>query len=305
MPRLNLRRRAGYTLIEALVVMTLLGIIGGSLVSLLTRQQRFYRDAGETVAVRRELRTGASLLPMEARSLSTVGGDVLAMSNGSFTFRATIGSGVACAVGSAALTLPPTNLAKHTLTAWYTPPAAGDTVFVFDEDTLAGAEDDKWRKYGVQSVTTSTSACPGAPYTDAALDLPSTKPRWVLAVDGGPLPASIKPGAVVRITRPVRYSLFAAGSGRWYLGYEEHRGGAWSTVEPVGGPYLPSNGSGAGGGLRFAYFDTLGTTTTMRDRLARVDVVLRAESGPSSMPGREGEPLRDSLLFRIGIRNVK
>ena len=37
-----------------------------------------------------------------------------------------------------------------------------------------------------------------------------------------------EPERLLRITRPVRYSLFESASGTWYLGYEERRGGSWS-----------------------------------------------------------------------------
>ena len=292
MPRLTGRRR-GYTLIEILIVLVILGVVGSAILGLLDRQRGFYRGVNETAGVRRELRGGASLLPMEARSISTVGGDVQAMDATSFEFRATIGSGVACALGAQSVVLPPVDLAHHTLTAIYSPPAAGDQIFVFDEGTDPGAKDDAWRQYTVSSVSTTNAQCGGAPFTDPVAD--AGKPRIALAVTAG-IASTIQVGAVVRILRPVRYSLYEAASGRWYLGFEEQQGGAWSTVEPVSGPYVASTG-GAGSGLQFAYFDTLGVSTTDASRLGRVDVALR---GSGDMSGQS-----DSLLFRIGIRNVR
>ncbi len=97
--------------------------------------------------------------------------------------------------------------------------------------------------------------------------------------------SAIQVGAVVCILRPVRYSLYEAASGRWYLGFEEQQRGAWSTVEPVSGPYVASTG-GAGSGLQFAYFDTLGVSTTDASRLGRVDVALRGASDLARVPER-------------------
>lgn len=298
------RRRRGVTLVETLIVLTILGVVGGAIFSMLSRQQRFYRDANETITVRRELRLGASLLPMDARGISTSGGDVLQMQTNRFTFRATIGSGIACQVGATSLVLPPTNLSRHTLTSWYTPPVAGDTIFVFDEDSLTGAEDDKWRKLAVSAIGTNTAACVGPPYAQLVADAPALKPRWQITVGGGTVPATVRTGAVVRITRPVRYELYQAGSGSWYLGYQEFRAGSWSVIEPVAGPFRPP-GVGIADGVRFAYYDTLGAVTTNPMALARVDVALRAQSAARSSMEYQGQPLSDSLLFRIGIRNIK
>ncbi len=300
MPRLiragRARPRCGYTLVEVLVVIMLLSLVGGAIMGLLNSQHRFYRGVNETIGVRRELRNGASLLPMEARSISTVGGDVLEMQPTSFGFRATTGSSVACDLGGTVFFLPPTDLANHTLTSWYSEPAPGDVVYAFDDMNDAGDEDDVWRPYTIESIGTSTSACASSPLMDATLDAGAIKPRLRVEVSGAGIESSIVPGAVLRITREVRYSLYTEGSGRWYLGYQERRDGAWSDVEPVSGPYLPAS-DGGGGGLRFAYFDASGSPTSTPTSVARVEVALRGASDLTEMS--------DSLVFSIGIRNTR
>ena len=293
--------RRGFTLIELLITVTVLAIVGASLTSILTRQQWFYRDAAETVEVRRELRGGASLLPTDLRAISTVGGDLLEATATQFTIRATIGSAVVCAKGAQTVDLVPTGLTTHTLAAWYAPPQVNDTVFVFDEGTTVGATDDSWWQAAVVSTASSAAYCAATPFV-ALVD--ATLPRTRLTLDGT-VPTNVQVGAVVRITRPIRYSVFQpSAAGDWYLGYTEHDGSTWRAVEPIAGPLTAINGA------RFVYFDTLGVarptgTAVQREAIARVGVSLRATGRTDAMRARNGEPLSDSLSFKIGIRNFR
>lgn len=293
--------RRGITLVEVMITITVLAIVGASLTTILTRQQRFYRDASETVEVRRELRGGSALLPTDLRAISTAGGDLLEATATQFTMRATIGSAVVCAIGAQSVDLVPTGLTTHTLAAWYTPPQVNDSVFVFDDGPGIGADDDTWWRAAVVSTIADAAYCAGTPYValvDAAL------PRVRMALDT-PIDPTIQVGAVVRITRPVRYNIFQPSAGSdWYLGYTEHDGSAWRAVEPIAGPLTATNGA------RFVYFDTTGTvrtpsTPTERTNVARVGVTLRATGRTDALQARNGAPMRDSLDFKIGIRNFR
>lgn len=292
------------------MTLTILGIVGAALISLLTRQQRFYRDASNTVSVRRELRGAASLLPSEVRAVSSVGQDVLEMDPTSFAFRANIASSVICerSAGSPeSFHLPPRDLAAgNTLSSWYELPTAGDEVFVFDEGDKTGAEDDSWFSTTVVSISQVASGCHPSPFTDATADAPALKSRWLVTVSPA-LPATVRVGAGLRFTRPVRYKLYQpSGSTRWYVGYQQKLNGVWGAAEPVGGPLLGESGA-AGQGLAFQYYDTLGATATMATRtaLSRVDIALRAVStAPRALQARR-EAFGDSLLFRVGIRNFR
>ncbi len=302
--------RRGMTLPEVLVAIIMLAIVGTGLTRVLVKQQQSYKDLSATAMSKRELRLGASVLPAELRSISSSGGDIMTMAENEITMRAYTGSGVVCArsaSGGNQIWLPPTNLARHTLTSFVTPPAVGDTVFIYNENIDKGAVDDQWEKFAITAATTSTGACVGAPYTDPALDPPGSKPRYQYTLDN-PLPDSVKVGAVIRFTRPVRYKIYQEASGNWYLGMQQNNG-SWGTTAPMAGPYRAfQTGDNGNTGLQFRFYDSLGTritTMTNTASVARADVYLRTLAGTSAIKERNGATLRDSVLMRVAIRNFK
>lgn len=304
------RARAGFTLVEMVIAIVLLAIVGGALLVLFTSQQRFYRDASQTTAVQRELRSGSSVLPLDLRGASSVGQDLQAISTTSITFNAPIGSGVICAKPDAqTIDVLPPGLSQHTLTSWWTIPAVGDTVFVFDDSASAGAQDDVWRKYAIASFTTNNLACATTPLANAVTDAPALKPRYRLRVAGtATLGTAVASGGVVRFTRPMRYELFQpAGSTDWYLGSQQYQGGSWQALIALSGPYRAP----ADNGLVLTYWDSAGTSVAVganaarRAQISRVDVALRARSEFATARSRGAAFARDSLLFRVGIRNYR
>jgi prepilin-type N-terminal cleavage/methylation domain-containing protein len=309
MPRLTgSGDRRGMTLVELLVTMILVAIIGSAMTRVLVKQQQYYRDAAATADAKRELRLGATVLPAELRSISSSGGDVLVMSESEITMRAYIGSSIVCERTAAGdrFWVPPTDLAHQTLTTFVSRPEVGDTIFVFNENDLRGAEDDQWEKRVIASLDNSLAGCAGAPFTDPAFDVGKARIRYHMNTA---LPDSVKTGAVVRFSRPVRYKIYQESSGTWYLGRQEYRSGAWQSLSPLAGPYRPfASGDANPSGLQFRYFDTLGvriTNMAQTSSVARVDVYLRTNAGVSAITERQGNTLRDSVLMRVGIRNYR
>ncbi|HEX3158079.1 MAG TPA: prepilin-type N-terminal cleavage/methylation domain-containing protein [Gemmatimonadaceae bacterium] len=308
MPRLSARGRGrrGVTLVELLVAITILAIVGGAVLSVLTQQQRFYRDANEWIGLRRELRNGAGMLPTELRGISSVGGDVTEMLDSALYFNANFGSAVVCARGTRTIDIPPTNLTKHTLSSWYSQPHPGDIAFVFNDSVKTGSADDRWDAFTIKTFEPNTTTCAQTAYLTPA----DVSPGWRITIaDAHPnISTLIQTGAVIRFGRPVRYSLFqpTVGPGEpWYLGYAEQTdvAGVFTSTDVVGGPF-EDYVEGAGGGVRFAYFNALNaplTNLAQAASLARVDVVLQARStAPSAL---SGAALRDSTAFRIALRN--
>jgi Prokaryotic N-terminal methylation motif len=309
MPKLTTSsRRAGVTLAELLVVMLLFGIIGMALVKTMTRQEQFYSDQKNLLAARRELRLGANFMPMDLRSMSSSGGDIISMAENQIVILAPIGTSIVCARTATNIFIPPANLAKNILTAWYSTPAVGDSAMVYNENLLKGSEDDKWERFQITDMDKS-SLCTPSPYMDAVLDAPATKPRYRMTLDHN-IPDSVKVGAVVRFVRPVRYRIEQLGAGgRWYLTMAEYANNAWGASQQIAGPYRAFQAGDANpSGLQFRYYDTLGTrlaTSANTKNVGRVDVYLRADGGAARMIGRNGALLKDSVLMRIGVRNSK
>jgi prepilin-type N-terminal cleavage/methylation domain-containing protein len=303
------RAQAAFTLVEVLVTLLILGIIGTALTRVMVKQQQAYRDSAKEADMAREIRLTSSLLPSELRSTSSSGGDVLEMDEDKVTFLANIGSSIVCAkVSNTHVVLPPLNTAGITTTNWYSQPSVGDSVMLYNDSLSAGSEDDVWTRRPINSFTSGVfGLCPGAPYTDPVLD--ASKQRFMVGIGAAGTPDSVKVGAVVRFARPVRYSIYAASSGRWYVGYQEYLNGAWTAIEAVGGPYnrfLPGDANPSG--LQFRYFDSTGVRLfNVADRLSvsRVDVYLRANGGVAAVTERQPNLLRDSVMMRIAVRNFK
>ena len=308
------RLKRGFTLVEMLVTLILLAIIGGAMTRVLVKQQQAFKDQSRSVKARRELRLGATVLPSEFRSISTSGGDITSMSESQLNVRAAIGTGVICSRTSNVIFIPPTNLANETLTSFASIPVNGDSVFLFDEGNDPGAVDDKWDVFAVQDIGASSTACPGAPYTDPVLDPPATKKRPAYILTNSVLfplgiPDSVKVGAVVKFVRPVRYSIYQEGSGAWYLGMQQYKSGAWQSTDALAGPFRPFvSGDANPSGLQFRYYDTLGVRITDFSKVndvGRVDVFLRTNAGSAALTERKGADLRDSVVMRVAIRNSK
>lgn len=301
------RNRGGFTLAELMIVVVVLGVLMAILTTMFLTQQRFYGDVGETAAVRRELRSGAGVLPLDIRGVSGPGGDIESYNTTRLQVKAPIGSAIVCdiAVDRSSFDILPANLEANTLTSFWTDPVASDSIFVFDDGVSSGAEDDVWHRHSIGSVANSSACDVGStPFTTLTSDGAGSKPRTRITLGGGAsLASTVQVGSVVRFTRLMEYSLYRPGTtSGYYIGMREHRNGTWSAITPVSGPYeSPLND-----GLQFAFYDTLGTAVTSgtADRIARVDLELRAAGAQARSFGRSGA-IRDSLFLTIGVRNFR
>lgn len=307
-------RRLGFTLIELMVVMVLLSVVVGGLIKVIAGQQRFYRSAGDIMDSRSQIRQAVTLLPADLRGVSGGGGDFLEATDVSVSVMATIASSAVCSATANSFTAPPLTLASgQTISAGRTLPAVNDIMMVYDEGATSGRVDDLWQPYTITFVNTGfgVGGCV-APFIGAA-DL--VKPSYVYTVTPA-VSATIPQGAPIRFLRQVTYQLYQAGDGKWYLGYDECRGGACGGLQPVAGPYQdfvatddPENG------LRFQYFNSNAVELTAgqlagvgnqpnRNSIARVQITVRGQTANAvAVPGLPAAPKKDTLVVQVGVRN--
>ena len=316
----RIARRSGVTLIELVIVLTMLAIIGGLLTTVLIKQQRFNRALTETADSRSRMRDIATILPTDLRGASSIGRDLLDVGLTSMQFRASIGSSVLCQLaGGAVIDLPPAALASgQVLTAWINPPKPGDVAYIYDEGAGRGNVDDSWTEFVITDTTSAVdpTRCPSAgvsPFTQVADD---GQRRYRITLNAALDPMRIKIGAPIRFAREVRYSLFAASDQNWYVGYETCTpSGAVGVPGPcagreiLAGPVRPASTDTTSSGLYFLYYRQDGTPVTTAAGAAQIaSVGIGMRTSPQSM----SEALRklggmttgrDSLRLVVAIRN--
>ena len=308
--------RAGFSLTELIISMTLLGLIGTVIVSVVVSQQRFYRGTNALTETRAQLRQVAAMLPSELRGISAAGNDIYSMTDSSIEFRSTFGSSVVCKTLSGYLVLPPRNTAKGIRwTTWSQTPVVGDSIALYDESTGAGAADDRWTMHQITALATYTgnvtNGCQTSTRFTESSDLTSANPSYRIAVSPA-YPSTVKQGAAIRFYKRVRYNLFQDTDGLWYLGYRDcvqWRTPQCTTPQAIGGPYQGHAAPGTGlSGVEFSYRDSVDAITTNPATLARITVVVRGQSSELIQLGgmQSGwKRFRDSLTLEIALRNRK
>jgi hypothetical protein len=249
-PTVARRARRGATLLELVVATALALVVAGAAGHTLVRQQRAYASLTALLAGREQVGGALALLPADLRALSPASGDVTALGPDSLQLRATIGGGVACgAVGELALDFPPRPAdGAPPLAAWRAAPRAGDSAAVYDPGDATRPAG--WTLHAVAGFDEGAGFCAApSPFAAAGPTAGVTAPpRHRLRLDAAtPLPPHAGAGTAVRVLRHVRYKLYRAGDGAWYLGFSDYRApGGWAVVQPVTGPHeRPAGRDGA------------------------------------------------------------
>jgi prepilin-type N-terminal cleavage/methylation domain-containing protein len=82
------RARRGFTMVELLVALVLLGIVSAALYRVLVNNQRLYQAQTARIDLSQNIRAAGSILPAEFRQLDASEGDIGAMSATSISIRA-------------------------------------------------------------------------------------------------------------------------------------------------------------------------------------------------------------------------
>jgi prepilin-type N-terminal cleavage/methylation domain-containing protein len=305
-------RRAGFTLVELIITMVLVSFVAGAIVKLLLRQERFYNSTTDLIQTRQQIRQAAAMLPSDFRGISSIGGDIYAMSDSSLEFRSVFGSSIVCVNTGGKLSTVPRALAKGSaMTNWSTLPSVGDSLLVYNDSTGVSSADDAWARHQITAVTAVTgnvaTGCPTSSGLTQAADLTASNPSYQLTLS----PASsskIIVGSGMRFFRRVHYSVYQAADERWYLGYFDCKTGrvpVCNALQPLAGPFQPYAVNGTSG-VQFAYYDSTGAVTANRSLVARISLVVRGQgTGQLNLTGDGATTFRDSLRIEVGLRNRK
>lgn len=129
------RTSSGFTLVEVLITLVILGIVGAATIGVLLRQNSFYGQNDDVVFANQNVRGAADLVPSELRTIS--GADVTHSKSDSLQVRYDVWRGVVCSVNSGTVDYyvfdrdDNTNLPAGRGTAYRNP--FGDSIHVYDD----------------------------------------------------------------------------------------------------------------------------------------------------------------------------
>jgi hypothetical protein len=288
------------------VVIALAGLVGGTIIGTIIRQQRFYRGASELLYVREGVRDAMEVLSTDVRGVS-VADTVRLAADSAIEFFATIGASVACRIGGNDVGLPAAHPHGNSLSAFRVEPDTGDLALFHVES--AGVIE-RWERHRISGFASQplASSCPPASRLSQQSELDSGAKGFEVTLSS-PLSSDVKPGAVVRFVRRQRYSLYRASDGGWYLGYRRCNAIGTSScgaVQPVSGPYRSYSRESRKTGLLFEYFDAAGEALDVAATplaLARIDITARSDSERQLASGSPfGRGIADSATVSVAIR---
>src|SRR6266511_5330048 len=88
--------RRGFTLVELLVALVLMGIVSAGIYRVLVNNQRIYQAQTQRIDLSQNIRAAGTIMPSELREADANEGDVIAISPTTITFRAMRWMGYIC-----------------------------------------------------------------------------------------------------------------------------------------------------------------------------------------------------------------
>lgn len=267
------RDRAGFTIVELIVVSVLGALVLMAILQVLMTNQRTYTAQSAVVQGQQSSRMALEVLFNELREASPGGGDIVAMSSDSIRLRLMRKLGVVCDTDLFAS--PPVLTVLNGTGDLF---AVDDSVFVFAENQDATGSDDVWITTQLDAVD-ATVTCLGRPASE--LEFPSGD-------------AGLFVSDLVKVGAPMRsYQTFTFRSmtvlGQRYLARRDATG-LW----PIAGPLRATDG------LQFVYRDALGAITAVPTDVRQIEVRIRTGSG---VVNSVGEAVTDSIDAWIFTRN--
>lgn len=278
--------RRGFTLVELLMGLIIMGMVAAVLSRVFISQQRLTVAQVEQASLQSNVRTGTLILANELKEIGTnvTGGpDIKSFSATSLTYRAMRSFAIACGVSNGSVRI------RQTPVYGARPITAGrDSMLLFVEGSTSTTADDQWYALPITGITTSTCFTP------------DSGPAYRLA---SPNVASIVGASNVKLDAPLRtFEIMQIGpvvlGGHTWLGARSVSAG--EALTPVAGPITTA-------GLALTYLDGNGNVTGTRSNIRSIRITLRGQSDwnvrPGAALGQAAAPLLDSLVTVVTLRN--
>jgi prepilin-type N-terminal cleavage/methylation domain-containing protein len=289
--------RRAFTLVELIVALVVGGVAFGAFSAVMVNGERSHARLRHRIHARAQALAGLATLAQDLRALSPSAGDIIAAEDSAIELRATVATLSVCELrDSAAIT-------AHA--SFVSPPKIGDTLW-----TLVVDDSTRWLPLsasGADPIAAGDSALCRLPAKAAGTPprTSSSRQRYRLTF-AQPPPVVIGPSTALRLTRHVRYSLYRAPDGQWYLGRREWSAplGRFETIQPLSGPYRPYAASGTGlSGLELRYRDRAGQELSPPGTtdIAAIELTIRTRPPPSDGSIRR----RDETSIVVAPRNQR
>jgi len=285
--------KRGFTLVELLIALSLMGLVSTAIYTLLINNQRLYRQQTEKIAVNDNLRSAVAILTSELRELDAadpLGSDIMDMSATSITYRGMRGLRWVClgpTVGTM-LAVDTTRLGLRSIDASY------DSLLIYADSNPMLSRDDHWYHADVTSSPAAANDCGGS----------SRRINFSINLGGRTSLVAqddVIAGAPVRVFEVARMTSYVDVSGNTWLGMQRYnKNSGWTTLQPVVGPLQA-------GGLSLAYYDANGNVTADRTQVARVQVTVIGRTADKVMRLTSGGAgyLVDTLVTQVALRNSR
>jgi prepilin-type N-terminal cleavage/methylation domain-containing protein len=287
------RHARGFTMIELIVALVLLGIVSAAVYRVLVNNQRLYMAQTQRIDLSQNIRAAAAILPAEFRELDASEGDIAAMSSDSIQIRGMRWLGFLCntpvlggAIGNVSLIIRGGDVGQPLFFG-----SRGiqqtDGLLIYYDGNQASRLDDFW------ALGTIIAAPNGLNCTDG-----TNGQRLLTSINllglGPNVAGAITLGAPVRGYEVVTYKLYQSTDGLWYIGFRPFN----QTMQPLIGPVIPN-------GLTLQYYDVNGNVTAVKNQVARIDITVRARTTSAVRRGGQApaQVIVDSIVTSVALRN--